>query len=473
MGGNIAARIITLVLLPIITRLYPAGVFGTFAMLVAVATVLGAVSTLRYPPAILLPRASSDADALTVLSIVISVVMASLVLAGMLLWETPLAAALGIPGQSGLLGYVPLLVVLLGVKSAVENRALRAGWVDTLARVEVAVSAVDRLVAITTALWFSANTMGLLNGRVTGLVSGLLALVVRYARQPAGLVPSSLTLGLLTRVAVRFRAFPRYAGSAMLQRGADEAPVLLLGALYSPAVAGYYALSGRVLSQPLQWLGMGIGRAYQHHAAVKLRGGEVLGSFTMELTRFLALLIVLPLWVLAVLAPDLFVWLFGAGWRDAGIYLRILSPLFGVMFVYMPVGTLFDLLEKQREQFRFAVALMLATLAALFTGVAWNLTPPETLTLYSAVLTFFWLGRLSWLVTAAGVPAPQLLLVLARILVLNLPFMSLFSGLVYWTPWLAVWGHILVGATCLAIYAGLLTYLEPRLRAVLAARPPH
>ena len=63
-------------------------------------------------------------------------------------------------------------------------------------------------------------------------------------------------------VALRYCRFPIYSWSALVQQLTTQSPVILLGVLFSPAVVGLFALSRRVMLEPIFVIGDALARVY-------------------------------------------------------------------------------------------------------------------------------------------------------------------------------------------------------------------
>src|SRR5690625_2213325 len=72
-SGTAAAQIITMVLSPIITRLYGPEAFGLMGAFMAIVNIVAPIAALTYPIAIVLPRRDQDAKMIIRLSMLITI----------------------------------------------------------------------------------------------------------------------------------------------------------------------------------------------------------------------------------------------------------------------------------------------------------------------------------------------------------------------------------------------------------------
>jgi O-antigen/teichoic acid export membrane protein len=149
-----------------------------------------------------------------------------------------------------------------------------------------------------------------------------------------------------------------------------EVPVLLLGSFYGAAVVGWYVLAQRILSRPLEILAGAANHIYLGSGAAALRDRPAqLPALFRTLVRALFVSMTPYVAALALLAPTVFPRLFGPGWAEAALYVRILAPMVLLRMVATTVQDTLEVFQRQnlslaRELIRittlFAVAVVIA-----------------------------------------------------------------------------------------------------------------
>ncbi len=225
---------------------------------------------------------------------------------------------------------------------------------------------------------------------------------------------SGLGFSDITRGTTRFRRFPLFGmWSALLSMASWQLPVLLLGALFSPAIAGLYLLGFRILQMPMKIAGNAMNKVFLQQGSEAHREGRLAKLVEQLFTQIMRATLV-PLAVLAVVAPELYKLVFGPDWTEAGLYTQILTPWALLWFLTGPFTGLFAILEQQPMQLRWNLLNFAARLAAILVG-AW---------LGNAILTIA-------LMSIAGVLTYGLKLLLTfRLVHLNLRI-ALVAGLPY------------------------------------------
>jgi len=163
-------------------------------------------------------------------------------------------------------------------------------------------------------------------------------------------------------VALRFRRFPfPTTGSLLLNAVGVQVPTLMLAAFYGAGSLGLYALCQRVIGLPLSLVGDAMAQVYLGEFARSVRTdlGAVRGLF-LKTTAQLLCVSAVPFAVLGLTGPWLFGCVFGPGWREAGTFLQLMTPMLFAQFATNPLGGTLGLLERHdllflREVLRLAL----------------------------------------------------------------------------------------------------------------------
>jgi O-antigen/teichoic acid export membrane protein len=205
------------------------------------------------------------------------------------------------------------------------------------------------------------SVAGLLGGWVVGAVVGVL--ILGYTAWRSGRAAfAEVSLRRMWEVGTRYRRFALLTTPSVLMNTIGlRAPLLVLIAIYGSGVGGLYALAERVAILPVTLAAAAVGQVYYAHAApLARRQDDALKDLFIRTTRTLALYAIVPMVLVAVLAPTLFGLIFGEDWVEAGVYSAILAPWFYVILITNPTGRTLDVLERQdlhltRESIRLGV----------------------------------------------------------------------------------------------------------------------
>ena len=373
-AGTGLAQLIPLAVSPLLTRLYTPQDFGVFALYASLLAVLAVLGSARYELALMLPKDDTDALALVALAMAIVLAASAAVLAAVLLFQADLARWLDSPAVGPWLFLVPVSMLLTGLVNTLTVWANRTSRYRQISISRVLQSASAAAVAVALGWGLSRGSqagVGLVLGAVAGQALAAASLAWPFWRrwgarlQGVGWQP-------MRAQALRFREFPAInMPHALLDALQGSAVVALIAALFGPTLLGFHALAQRVVRTPMATLGSAVAQVFQKRAADALHaGGDTRRLVDAVLRRLVAVAVaVLPLlWF----APELFAFVFGAAWREAGVYAQILTPWLLLNFMLSPLSQLPLLLGRQAGALAYGVAYQLAMVAPL--AVAWLMT---------------------------------------------------------------------------------------------------
>ncbi len=396
--GTGTAQGLVILTSPILTRLYSPSDYGTYAVATSMLAVLLTVTCLRYETAILLPE--SEVAGANTLAVSLLGALGTSMITGLVLWFTG-GALLGLFGAGSLSPYMLLLAVgqfAGGVMSAFTSWAVRTRAFSEVARTRVTQSLALVVVQIGSGL-IGLGAPGLLVGDVVGRSAGSSRLVRAAWRVHA---PSfrSVTRKGMAAAATRYKRFPIFSsGSALLATLGLQAPLLLLVAFYGTEVGGQFAIASRICAIPLTLVAAAVGQVFMSEAARLARTEPIaVRALFVRTTRSLATVAIGPAILLAVAAPFVFGPIFGAAWRQAGLFVAILAASYFVEFVIAATGDVLYVLERQGLQLAREIARFVFLVGAVPIAAALHLSPVGAVVLVSlsGCATYALYGLISW-----------------------------------------------------------------------------
>lgn len=416
-AGNSAAQLVSIATVPVITRLYDPAQFGIFSMFIGAVALIVPISTLQYHAAIALPETERSAWLLRKVSLGVVAAFALLSLIGAVIvalgehygnWAVALV-------PDGVIWLIAPAVLIQGMLLVDTTWLMRRNAFGRAAAARVWESVIDRLIGIGFGLWQPAAIF-LAAGKTFGGVAAWWYARRIVSRESA--LPADEPAGkpeTPKQLAYRYRAFAIFSSMAVLVgAAARELPVILLGAIFGPAYAAYYALGLRVVNMPMMTVGDAVAKAFFQHTAVLARSGENLAEPALRLVKVGLLLAAPPLLLLAAHGQGLFGMIFGARWVEAGLYAAALAPVYLIQFVGRPIETLYDVLERQRAKLAWASAGLAGRMAAIVAVVAWGGTAIEAIVGLMLVTVLTQAGVMRYLLRKIGVTHRQMAGVAAR-----------------------------------------------------------
>lgn len=358
LAGGALAQLLPLLLGPWLTRLYTPTEFGQFSMIWTLATNLAVVGCARYEFALPLEAEEGEVARLMALCLrVLGVVTSVAAVVGLVLtlgWHLPLA------------GLLPLAVLASAAVQWLTLWATRAQRFSLLAASRVLNYGGGALLQLLLGL-MQMGAMGLLLGPL--LAGGATALLLARPA-PAGGWAGLLRGGHgLAEMARRHRDFPLlntpHAFAGALQ---DSLALILIAWWSGDAAAGYWALALRYLKAPAGLVGGALSQTLYPRLVQAGPQAEAVQVVRQSLLVLAAL--ALPLMALLLLwGPQLFAWVFGERWVDAGALARSLAPYIALHFIASPLSVATMAWRAQGWALRLALVGQVMFVAGLAGGL--------------------------------------------------------------------------------------------------------
>lgn len=365
------AQVLNAAAAPVLARIYGPGAFGRFSVYLAVVSILAVPSSLCYEAAVPIPVARANAVSLFRMAFWLNPAWALLLFG--LGWSFPGCLVSSLASLAPVWGLTCLGICTMGMYQAMTAWALRERDYPLLARFRWHQGALQP--ALKLGLGRVANGMGLVLGDIFGRAIACLVLAWRLRvvlRAPLDRPELARWFGQMRR----FRAFAMVSGAAtLLNTLAQYLPMLLFAQRYAADQAGRFGLAQSLVGLPMVLLGQAVTQVCVGEAAAMIRRGDPgLPGYLRATLRRAALVGGGPILLVALWGPGLFAQVFGATWRGAGEYARLLSPMYLLQFLAAPVSGTTRLLEAQGFQLLWDSARVVA-LAAWFllsAHLAWS-----------------------------------------------------------------------------------------------------
>jgi O-antigen/teichoic acid export membrane protein len=381
-GGTALGRGIIMLATPLFTRLYTTEDFGLLTVYIAIFTLVSGVASLQYQMAIPLPKSDETAANLLVLSLIIVIVM-SLGIAGIVsMLQDQIVQWVNTPGLRPYLWLLPLSFCGVGIYQALSSWAVRKRAFTPIAKTTVSKDLATVLAQLVAGL-LQFRPLGLLVGDAIGRVSGSGTLGLLVVREDIHAF-KRISPKTLAESAKKYFRFPIYSSPSILLNSAGlRLPPLLIAGFYGAEVAGWFGLVQRVIGIPVILIGTAVAQVYIGEAALMARENPArLYKLFRRMVSRLLLIGCGPIILLGIVGPHLFQFVFGEGWYDAGVYVRLLTVMILVQFVVFPLSRTLSILELQDIQLAWdAVRLILVAGGVAISGRL-GLPAEATITVY-------------------------------------------------------------------------------------------
>lgn len=415
-SGLAAAQGLSILVSPILTRLYSREVFGTTALFMAIALVWNVMATGRYHMALIPPKEDREAANVLVLSLLATALNTVLVTVGVWLLGPLVAGALRLPELGGLLWLLPPTVAARGAFQTFQYWAARQGRFGHVARAQFHQGLVGTTAVLAAGAggWATATMMVL--GRLVGL-TGSAALLAGDALRRSRPALAGVSLRGIVAAARRYCKFPLVSSwGTVLHMASYMVSLGLMGWFFGPVVVALYALVERVMYTPLTLVANSIGQVFYQRASETRHANGDMGALTLGLFRRLLALGTLPLALTAVGGGHLFAFAFGPQWAEAGLYAQVLSIYALSRLLVEPLLNLCLVQGRQEIELVYCVAMLVTRIVAVLVG-GLLMRPLLCMAILAAGTPLVAAGVLAWTLRAAGAsPAAAGRALLARLL---------------------------------------------------------
>src|SRR5690625_3780548 len=347
--GTASAQAITVIFSPFITRLYGPEAFGVLGVFMAMVSIIGPVSALTYPIAIVLPKRDSEAKVLIFLSIFISFIIAMIIGIILMIFNKPLVYLLQIAEIAQYLFLIPLVIIFTTFLQVSRQWLIRTKQFKVTAKAAF----INSLI-----LNISKTGIGLFNPVASVLVTlntfsnAFHAFLLSINSIKTKIKPKKITIkiSVLKNIANKYNDFPLYrAPQTLVHVVSQSLPIILLSAFFGPAAAGYYSLSRSVLAMPITLIGESVGDVFYPRIVEAEKKRENLALLITRATLGLGLVGLIPFGIIIIFGPWLFGLIFGADWVVAGEYARWLTLGFYFGFINRPSARAIPVLNIQKQ----------------------------------------------------------------------------------------------------------------------------
>lgn len=366
-GGAVFAQALSVLLSPIITRLYSPEQYGVLTVYVAFLGMINLLGALSYDSAI--PIADDDEKAfnvfvlcLLILLFVTSILFFAVAIAGDIF--------LGLFKAEEIVQYkyfIPIGFFLTGFYTVMSQWALRKRNFKSITVTKYSQSITGNSTKIGLG-FFNVGAVGLIVGNILSQSAGIFTLIKPNIGEFKIMI-KSVDYQKIKSLAKRYIKFPLYTAPGLFILSASgQLPTIFMSSLYGTGIVGLYGLARSISFLPMTIVGKSVQDVFYGEAASIGRTNPTrIKELSNKLLKKLILLASIPMLTLILFGPTLFSFVFGADWRVAGMFARILSIEVFFHFIFHPISTVFSIFEQQKKSL-FIYILKLILVLGIFTG---------------------------------------------------------------------------------------------------------
>jgi len=384
-GATLFAQTLSIIISPILTRLYTPEDYGVLALFNSFIIIFSVIGSLNYHKAI--PIADNDCQASNILflCLIILVVLVFSVAVFLTLFDSVIFKLFNSSKLSEYKYLIPISILLVCAYSVFQHWAYRKRNYKLITKTSFQQSIIGSAAKLLLG-FFNTGALGLILGTVASQSVGIVSLITPYLRTNRLRYEKKEIISNIKR----YSKFPIFTTPGeLLYVLSSQLPIFFISALYDVQTVGCFGFANTILGLPLSLLGISIGQVFYAEAANIGKNNPI--KLKKEINKLVIASSVaglVPLLVVIIFGEDLFALIFGEKWREAGVYARILSILAYVSFIVMPIGRVLEIIEKQKEALIMHVARLIFLIAVFMISDFLLISSLSTVVLYVAAMSF-------------------------------------------------------------------------------------
>ncbi len=358
---------ISIIVSPILTRLYTPEDFGILALFISASSIAAVFATFRYEMAIVLPKEDREAINVLFLSLLITFTITLFVLICVIIFNKEISLMLGNESISVWLYFLPVSLVLTGLYQTFNY------WCNRKKRFKnISASRVSESFSKSSANlifgYFKITPGGLILGRIIGQLFSTSTLLIRNLKEILNL-RHFFSQDIIKAQAKRHKDFPLYSlPTALLDVFSMQIPIVIIVHLFSNYYVGLYSFAFRMLSIPISLIGVSVGQVFYQKFTELYNSNGNLKKLILKTWYSLFLIGVIPMIVIAIWGSEIFSFIFGEEWTDSGRMASFLCIMLFFMFISSPTSSAFIVLRLQKISLIFGIFLLIIRPLAFYIG---------------------------------------------------------------------------------------------------------
>lgn len=362
-SGTMVGQLIAFLAMPLLARLYTPVQFGLLGLFLAVTSISATFITLRYEVLILIPKSQNRAQALTLLSVGLSVTIATILMAILHFLPTSLINKLGISDLGAWYEVAFAASIGSACGTIITSWLNRNNQYSTMASMKMLQNGLGTFTAIL--LGFLGVTSGLLYAQI---FSSLFLLTFAFY-----IISRDFDIKRVSRlvapIAKKYKTAPTFLlPTALLDTVTLQLPVIFIAAFFTTEASGQFSMAWRLLALPIALVGAAIAQVFYQRFSQTWPDAAKARSLLFSTWKFLFISGLVPTLIIMLFGRQIFAVLLGNEWVEAGIIASILAPMLFASFIHSTTSIALIVIGKERLGLFFGLAVLIYRPLCLWIG---------------------------------------------------------------------------------------------------------
>lgn len=368
-SGNIIAQAISLLIYPVLTRLYSPDDFGVFNLFLSIGGCIVILSTGAFHYSIILPK--QEKDSLTCVRLcAYCIIIATLISLLPAFFKTFTADLFNTTDLADSLIYLPLFVLSGGLWSCINYWFIRQKSFKHIAEYQITLNASNS--GLKTVFGIIQSGYGLIIGTIIGQITAISISLIHCKKYFKSFFKYG-NFSELRQTASKYADFPRYAlPRNLINYFGSNLLVLLLSPYFGMAKIGIFGMAIALSMRPIILINNALSQTITQKISYCIKEHTSAVPMIKKYFKYSIPTIIVGFGVLYLVLPATCSWLLGETWRDAGEYIRLMLPWLACLLWFYPFSCIPDILNKQRTDMLFEITITIVRVIAIIIGIAIN-----------------------------------------------------------------------------------------------------
>lgn len=386
-SGTVITQFVSLILAPILTRLYTPYEYGINSVFVSILTISGVVATLRLQMPIAISHNERERDILSKISLFFALFLSVILLAIVVFFKENINSIFGF-NSSNWLWTLPISTFSLGAYEVFFQNLLSAKKYRAMAKttiLKVITQGVFQIILYYTSIGY----MGLIVGNLFSYAISIAFMLIILKPIPVKVQKHEYLSTFRRNI-----DFPKFAFPAELASIASYSIIpLAITFLYSSEMTGYYSLANRLIGIPIGLFGNSLRQVFVREASIEYKNENTVIRTFLKTSKILMIIALPSTVVLFFTAPSFFTIVFGENWYYSGVFVQLMVLFFLARFIVGPLTSIVNVIGKQWIGLYIHLVLLIGIISVTLSfKVISNLDPRLFILIISLVYSSVYFG---------------------------------------------------------------------------------
>lgn len=360
---NVLVQIFAFALSTIITRLYSEDDFGLLAKFMSIASIFVLFGTLRLEFAIILPKKEQEANALMSLGFLFSLLSALLSFVVLYFCSHYLNTYFNINSVQYWIFIMPFTIFFIASFNLLINYKNRQKKYNEIAAGQVVQGISNPLT--------SYGFYGIIN---YGLIQALLfanflgSLYLGFTLLNKKVFNSSSNL---KQVLQKYYRFPTFNLShALINNVSSSLPVFMLSPVFENYFIGLFTMAIGKIFKPIHLFNNVIYQVFSKKIVDDVHLNKDVSKQFKKVVFTLVIIGIVPFTLMYFFAPEIFSFVFGKKWFQAGVYIKLMLPWLFMVYLCGSFSFVPNLFRQQKNAMLIEIVYLLLRFGALTYGIS-------------------------------------------------------------------------------------------------------